>query len=184
MSKMPVALLYITHTGQKKLRNQLPSVAHILQEYGNVTCTCYFHFVSGKEHLTKNGKKSIKTKQKEAKLSISYQPYTKQYITLQYIWDTSLVLYRARGSSGVSIRKELHQGYLHLFSSNVIKLIRKVIINGVKWNEQKSGENSLKAQWSKVRWSEVKCSDVRWNWAVGNLNGVKPNWSIVGWSLN
>jgi hypothetical protein len=53
--------------------------------------------------------------------------------------------------------------------------------------------------------SEVKCSDGRWNGAVGNLNGVKPNvrvvkcswvkfkweevmcrqvqWSVVGWSI-
>jgi hypothetical protein len=55
-----------------------------------------------------------------------------------------------------------------------------------------------------LKWSEVKCSDVRWNGAVGDLNGVKPNgrvkcswvkfkweevkcrqmeWSIVGWSV-
>jgi hypothetical protein len=25
-----------------------------------------------------------------------------------------------------------------------------------------------------VKWSEMKCSDVRWNGAVGNLNGSKP----------
>jgi len=25
----------------------------------------------------------------------------------------------------------------------------------------------------------VKCSDVRWNEAVGNLNGVKPNERVV-----
>ena len=62
---------------------------------------------------------------------------------------------------------------------------------------------------SEVKWIEVKCSDVRWSGAVGNLNGVKPNervvkcswvnlnerkwsvdkrseveWSVVGWSLN
>jgi hypothetical protein len=35
-----------------------------------------------------------------------------------------------------------------------------------------------------VMWSDVKCSDVRWNWAVGNLSGVKPKWNVVGWSLN
>jgi hypothetical protein len=53
-----------------------------------------------------------------------------------------------------------------------------------------------------VKWSEVKCSDVRWNGAVGNLSEVKPNerlvkcswgslngkWSVdkrseVGWSV-
>jgi hypothetical protein len=30
-----------------------------------------------------------------------------------------------------------------------------------------------------MKWSEVKCSDVRWNGAVGNLNGVMPNETIV-----
>jgi hypothetical protein len=30
-----------------------------------------------------------------------------------------------------------------------------------------------------VKWSEVKCSDVRRNGAVGNLNGVKPNERVV-----
>ena len=62
-----------------------------------------------------------------------------------------------------------------------------------------------KSSKSAVKWSEVKCSDVRWNGAVGNLNGVKPNervvkcrwvkfkwqevkcrqmqWSVAGWSV-
>jgi len=35
---------------------------------------------------------------------------------------------------------------------------------------------------SAVKWSDVKCSDVRWNGAVGNLNGVKPNERVVKWS--
>ena len=40
---------------------------------------------------------------------------------------------------------------------------------------------------SVVKWSEMKCSDVRWNVEVGNLNGVKPNERAVKcswWSLN
>jgi hypothetical protein len=41
----------------------------------------------------------------------------------------------------------------------------KAIINGVKWKEQKCGDNSLKVEWS----------EVGWNGAVGNLNGVKQN---------
>jgi len=36
-----------------------------------------------------------------------------------------------------------------------------------------------KSSKSAVKWSEVKCSDVRWNRAVGNLNGVKPNERVV-----
>jgi len=48
------------------------------------------------------------------------------------------------------------------------------IINGVKLKEQKCCENLLK-----VQWSGAKCSDVRWNGAVGNLNGVKPNERVV-----
>jgi hypothetical protein len=36
-----------------------------------------------------------------------------------------------------------------------------------------------KSSKSAVKWSEVKCSDVRWNEAVGNLNGVKPNERVV-----
>ena len=36
-----------------------------------------------------------------------------------------------------------------------------------------------KSSTSAVKWSEVKCSDVRWNGAVGNLNGVKPNEMVV-----
>ena len=34
----------------------------------------------------------------------------------------------------------------------------------------------LKSSKSAVKWSEVKCIDVRWNEAVGNLNGVKAKW--------
>jgi hypothetical protein len=34
----------------------------------------------------------------------------------------------------------------------------RYIINGVKWKEQKCGENHLKVQWSEVRWSVVMCS--------------------------
>jgi hypothetical protein len=30
-----------------------------------------------------------------------------------------------------------------------------------------------------VKWSDLKCSDVRWNGEVGNLSGVKPNESVV-----
>ena len=46
-----------------------------------------------------------------------------------------------------------------------------------------------KSSRSAVKWNEVKFSDVRWNWAVGNLNGVKlhervSKWSVDGWSLN
>jgi len=33
-----------------------------------------------------------------------------------------------------------------------------------------------------VKLSEVKCSDVRWNEAVGNSNEVKPNERVVKWS--
>ena len=36
-----------------------------------------------------------------------------------------------------------------------------------------------KSSKSAVKWNEVKCSDVRWNGAVGTLNGVKPNESVV-----
>jgi len=32
-----------------------------------------------------------------------------------------------------------------------------------------------KSSKSSVQWSEVKCSDVRWSGAVGNLNWFKPN---------
>jgi len=55
-----------------------------------------------------------------------------------------------------------------------------------------------KSSKSVVKWSEVKCGEVRWNGAVGNLNGVKPNeravkcsgvkftwgkkWSVDKWS--
>jgi len=30
-----------------------------------------------------------------------------------------------------------------------------------------------------VKWSEVKCSDVRWSGVVGNLNRVKPNERVM-----
>ena len=33
--------------------------------------------------------------------------------------------------------------------------VRNVIINGVKWKEEKCGENHLKVQWSEVKWREV-----------------------------
>ena len=36
-----------------------------------------------------------------------------------------------------------------------------------------------KSSKSAVKWSEVKCGDVRWNGVVGNLNGVKPNEKVV-----
>ena len=39
-----------------------------------------------------------------------------------------------------------------------------------------------KSSKSAVKWSVVKCSDVRWKGAVGNLNGVKPNERVVEWS--
>jgi hypothetical protein len=32
---------------------------------------------------------------------------------------------------------------------------------------------------SAAKWSEVKCSNVRWNGAVGNLNGIKTNERVV-----
>jgi len=32
---------------------------------------------------------------------------------------------------------------------------------------------------SVVKWSEVKCSNVRWSGAVGNWNDVKPNERVV-----
>jgi hypothetical protein len=40
----------------------------------------------------------------------------------------------------------------------------------------------LKSSKSAVKWSDVKCSDVRWNGGVGNLNGVKPNERVVKYS--
>ena len=71
--------------------------------------------------------------------------------------------------------------------------------------EVKGIEVWRKSSKSAVKWSEVKCSDVRWNGAVGNINGVKLNekvvkfkwkevkcrrvewsvggWSVVGWSV-
>ena len=36
-----------------------------------------------------------------------------------------------------------------------------------------------KSSKSAMKWSEVKCSDVRWNGAVENLNGVKPNKKVA-----
>ena len=36
-----------------------------------------------------------------------------------------------------------------------------------------------KSSKSAVKWSEVKCSDVRWNGVVGNLKEVKPNERVV-----
>jgi len=36
-----------------------------------------------------------------------------------------------------------------------------------------------KSSKSAVKWSEVKCSDVKWNGTVGHLNGVKPNERVV-----
>jgi len=36
---------------------------------------------------------------------------------------------------------------------------------------------------SVVKWSEVKCSDVRWNGEVENLNEVKSNERVVKCSL-
>ena len=44
----------------------------------------------------------------------------------------------------------------------------------MEWKEQKCGKKHLK-----VPWSEVKCNDVRWNEAGGNLNVVKPYGRIV-----
>ena len=41
----------------------------------------------------------------------------------------------------------------------------------------------IKAIINGVKWSEVKYSDVRWNWAVGDLNGIQPNDRIVKWSV-
>ena len=70
------------------------------------------------------------------------------------------------------------------------KRVRKAIIYGVQRKEYKCGEYRLK-----VQWGEVKCSDVRWNGAVGNLSGVKPTgtavkcrwvkfkWEEVKWSV-
>ena len=37
---------------------------------------------------------------------------------------------------------------------------------------QKSSETA-------VKWSEVKCSDVRWYGTVGNLNELKPNERVM-----
>jgi len=39
-----------------------------------------------------------------------------------------------------------------------------------------------KSSKSAVKWSEVKCSDVGWNVAVGNSDGFKPNETAVKWS--
>jgi hypothetical protein len=50
----------------------------------------------------------------------------------------------------------------------------KAVINGVKWKEKKYGKNC-----SKVQWSEVKCSDLRWMKQYEILNGVKPNERVV-----
>jgi hypothetical protein len=36
--------------------------------------------------------------------------------------------------------------------------------------------------WRKSSKSEVKCSDVKWNDAAGNLNEVKPNEKVVKFS--
>jgi len=36
-----------------------------------------------------------------------------------------------------------------------------------------------KSSKSAVKWSEVKCSDVRWNGAGGNLIAVKSNEKVV-----
>ena len=40
------------------------------------------------------------------------------------------------------------------------KSFRKGIINGLKWKEEKCGENHLKMQWIEVRWSVVKWGEV------------------------
>ena len=47
------------------------------------------------------------------------------------------------------------------------------------WGEMKGIEECRKLSKSAVKWSEVKCSDVRWNGTVGNLNGIKPNERVV-----
>jgi hypothetical protein len=39
-----------------------------------------------------------------------------------------------------------------------------------------------KSSKSEVKGIEVKCSDVRWNGAVGNLSGFKQNERIVDWT--
>ena len=54
-------------------------------------------------------------------------------------------------------------------------------------SNNKRGEGEIIEVWRKsskcaVKWSEVKCSDVRWNWAIGNLNGVKSNERVVKFS--
>jgi hypothetical protein len=48
-----------------------------------------------------------------------------------------------------------------------------------KQGEMKGIEVWRKSSKSEVKWSEVKCSDARWNGAVGNLNGIKPNERVV-----
>jgi len=52
------------------------------------------------------------------------------------------------------------------------------------WKKIKRGEMKTIEVWRKssecaVKWSDVKCGDVRWNGAVGNLDGVKPNNRVV-----
>jgi len=49
----------------------------------------------------------------------------------------------------------------------------------MKHSEVKGIEVWRKSFRSAVKWSEVKCSDVRWIGAVGNLNGFKPNERVV-----
>jgi hypothetical protein len=56
-----------------------------------------------------------------------------------------------------------------------------------KRGEMRGIQVRRKSSKSAVKWSEVKCSEVRWNGAVGNLNGFKPNERVVkcvGWSLS
>jgi len=49
----------------------------------------------------------------------------------------------------------------------------------MKHSEVKGIEVWRKSFRSAVKWSEVKCSDVRWIGAVGNLNGFEPNERVV-----
>ena len=52
----------------------------------------------------------------------------------------------------------------------------------VKCTEVEGIEVWWKSCKSVVKWSEMKCSDLRSNGVVWNLNGVKPNERVVKWS--
>jgi hypothetical protein len=115
--------------------------------------------------------------------------FTKIYMPVAMMHNKSIQFVVAEGNTYFNFNMIYHNGMnftitvglLAVQPTDTVAITRIFywVDSNHKRDEMKGVEVWRKSSKSAAKWSDMNCSDERWNGVAGNLNGVKPNERLV-----